>query len=58
MFAASGSSWIFDMVPPLLKAGADVNAQDAKGRTALDFARTACNSRAVAELLKAGAKGK
>lgn len=44
-----------DLVPLFIKAGAQVNAQDIYGRTALSFAVQAAHADAVEDLIKAGA---
>ena len=43
------------MIAALVKAGADVNAKDSDGETALANARAAKNSGAVTVLIQAGA---
>lgn len=44
-----------DLVPLFIKAGAEVNAQESSGKTALFFAVQAANADAVEQLIKAGA---
>ena len=45
-----------EIVVALLKSGADVNAKDNDGKSALDYARMMENQPIIAELIKAGAK--
>jgi ankyrin repeat protein len=46
------------MITALVNAGADLNAKDKDGKTALDYARDEGNSKAVDALVKAGAGAK
>jgi ankyrin repeat protein len=57
MYAAGSDLLLLDEVKLLLKRGANVNAKDLAGRTALDFARHRGEKPIIDELLKAGATG-
>jgi serine/threonine-protein phosphatase 6 regulatory ankyrin repeat subunit B len=49
------NKWNMDIIALLLKYGAKVNKQDAKGRTALFYAFSSGNDDIVTLLIKAGA---
>ena len=47
-----------EQIKAMIDVGADVNAKDKDGNTALDHAREKKNEKAVTALIKAGAQGK